>query len=426
MNWKLSACLLGNTADAGGPYSTTSIGHSPVFTAHMPTMTLITAEGGGLNMNGQTFDFYGTWDGDVVDGEVFFRVDEIPSSPTDVATRIYRQLTGGRSLRLRRRDWGVVAGNSLTVWDRNGDRAGRGLNMFQFTVYGNHGTMRVNSITGAVLDLSPDYDEEPDAYADIVQFDTDEFRMAYPGEKLAGQFVDVVDIGFWTTAGAYYAAEPDFRAHVHNGTEPTFRTETGISAGRMGWLPVPDEAAQMEIGHMLNDEAGRRYRRVQTRRKPWGTVHLWRDMSTDWYFEPNSLTIFVGRMGSEMTKAQLKGLIDAINASREDAGPMEVRQLQILLEVAREPGVTAQTLGQVTGIPQQTISRLADGLGSGKPTEPGRGLIEALDDPHERRRKIHFLTREGQAKVADILTALTGTPSDFRAPTAREWINGKR
>jgi DNA-binding MarR family transcriptional regulator len=46
--------------------------------------------------------------------------------------------------------------------------------------------------------------------------------------------------------------------------------------------------------------------------------------------------------------------------------------------------------------------------------EPGLDLVEAVEDPIERRRKIMFLTPKGRAQVQEILSAMTGKPvTDF-------------
>jgi DNA-binding MarR family transcriptional regulator len=52
----------------------------------------------------------------------------------------------------------------------------------------------------------------------------------------------------------------------------------------------------------------------------------------------------------------------------------------------------------------------------------GYGLVEAVDDPHERRRKIIFLTPNGQKTVNNIMKHIDPA-FDLKSPTAREAIN---
>ena len=46
----------------------------------------------------------------------------------------------------------------------------------------------------------------------VLRFDVDEWSAAYPGEKLGDlAVVDILDLGYWTSAGIYTMPEADFR-----------------------------------------------------------------------------------------------------------------------------------------------------------------------------------------------------------------------
>jgi hypothetical protein len=96
-----------------------------------------------------------------------------------------------------------------------------------FHVTGSYGDLLVNAETGAVLEYlveddayGPD-DPEGQGYRDIVRFDVAEWRSTYSTEQLAGLWIDILDIGFWTDKNEHY--EPpendwrkEFRANRDN------------------------------------------------------------------------------------------------------------------------------------------------------------------------------------------------------------------
>jgi DNA-binding MarR family transcriptional regulator len=51
---------------------------------------------------------------------------------------------------------------------------------------------------------------------------------------------------------------------------------------------------------------------------------------------------------------------------------------------------------------------------------PGLDLIEAIEDPRERRRKIMYLTPKGRQRMTRALEALTGEAVYYDAPSARD------
>lgn len=88
-----------------------------------------------------------------------------------------------------------------------------------FTVWGNGGELTVDAMTGDVVGYDPTAGDtiaegETAAYADISRFDVREFQRAYPAEQIAGQRVDICDIGFWADGKAYEAAVPEVRKEI--------------------------------------------------------------------------------------------------------------------------------------------------------------------------------------------------------------------
>jgi DNA-binding MarR family transcriptional regulator len=94
-----------------------------------------------------------------------------------------------------------------------------------------------------------------------------------------------------------------------------------------------------------------------------------------------------------------------------------------LLTIAREPGLTMQTLAKRTGLAQSSCSRNVAMLSLWhRLKKPGFDLVESVDDPRERRRKIIFLTLKGQRLVTKAMQHLD--PSfELHAATAAELID---
>ncbi len=107
---------------------------------------------------------------------------------------------------------------------------------------------------------------------------------------------------------------------------------------------------------------------------------------------------------------------------------MPLQMAQVFLAVALQPGITSAQLADTVGISQSSVSRNTAALGEWhRLDKPGFDLIEAVDDPRERRRRIHFLTPKGRQVAVKLLEALTGQPvTDLTAPTYKEWVRGVR
>lgn len=114
-------------------------------------------------------------------------------------------------------------------------------------------------------------------------------------------------------------------------------------------------------------------------------------------------------------------LMAVIEIARADDPVMPIQMLQTFLAIAVQPGISMQQLGEILKTSQASCSRNVAALGKWhKFGEPGHDLVEAVEDPVERRRKIMFLTPKGRARAQEILSAMTGQPvRDFETKDSR-------
>jgi DNA-binding MarR family transcriptional regulator len=118
---------------------------------------------------------------------------------------------------------------------------------------------------------------------------------------------------------------------------------------------------------------------------------------------------------------EIHRLMAVIEIARAEDPVMPIQMLQTFLAVARQPGITMHQLGEILQTSQASCSRNVAALGKWhKFGEPGLDLVEAVEDPVERRRKIMFLTPKGRARVQEVLSAITGKPvTDFETKDSR-------
>jgi len=131
------------------------------------------------------------------------------------------------------------------------------------------------------------------------------------------------------------------------------------------------------------------------------------------------------KSNSMSASTALMRCLSSIKHIREAEENFTPQMYQILMEIARQPGITLQGLVDATGTSLASISRNCMALGEwhrfGK---PGLGMVEAVEDPHERRRKICFLTPKGRKFVEHHLNLLyPDEVIELDAPTSREWLN---
>lgn len=100
-------------------------------------------------------------------------------------------------------------------------------------------------------------------------------------------------------------------------------------------------------------------------------------------------------------KQTVRRLARCISEIRELHPEIQAQTFHVLLEVAIQPGITMSQLLKKTSLSQSSCSRnvslLAD---TDRHGNPGLGLVEAKEDPIERRRKIVTLTLKGQELIA--------------------------
>lgn len=97
--------------------------------------------------------------------------------------------------------------------------------------------------------------------------------------------------------------------------------------------------------------------------------------------------------------------------------------VECLLVVAARPGITMGDLSEATGLAQSSCSRNIAALSKWhRLGKEGYDLVEAVDDPRERRRKIIYLTQKGHKVVNRIMQTIE---PNFELPktTAREGVD---
>jgi DNA-binding MarR family transcriptional regulator len=98
---------------------------------------------------------------------------------------------------------------------------------------------------------------------------------------------------------------------------------------------------------------------------------------------------------------------------------MPIQYALSFLTIARNEGMSMGDLAQKLGIAQSSASRNIAALSRwhsfGK---PGHDLVEAHEDPRERRRKLVRLTARGHALIAELDLILAGGGTSAAAPAA--------
>lgn len=102
---------------------------------------------------------------------------------------------------------------------------------------------------------------------------------------------------------------------------------------------------------------------------------------------------------------ELSDALSLINNIREYSD-MPISQAYSLLLIARYEGLSVKDLAHRADIGMATASRYVSQFGKTvRPGENGMGLVEAVDDPMERRKKIIKLTPKGKQVIAKLLGA---------------------
>lgn len=96
----------------------------------------------------------------------------------------------------------------------------------------------------------------------------------------------------------------------------------------------------------------------------------------------------------------LEILMGALREFRSLDPDMPIPQAMALLLIAKHEGLSLKELADKVGVGMASASRYVAAFG--KPTRPGAkgmGLVVAVEDPLERRKKIITLTGKGRAVV---------------------------
>ena len=106
-------------------------------------------------------------------------------------------------------------------------------------------------------------------------------------------------------------------------------------------------------------------------------------------------------------KAVLVSLLKALKPFRELDSTMPLQYVTAFLQVAVKEGQTVSEYARILGLSQSLTTRhLADIGKTNRYHEDGYDLIEAKNDPMDRRTKRNQLTANGQRLVGQILGAL--------------------
>lgn len=99
-------------------------------------------------------------------------------------------------------------------------------------------------------------------------------------------------------------------------------------------------------------------------------------------------------------------LIAGLQSARENLDPeMPIQMLLMYLYVARYPGITMKDMGNRMDLSQASCSRNVAALSKvHRLGKPGLDVVEAHEDPVERRRKVTNLTPRGK-RVLEALTS---------------------
>lgn len=104
----------------------------------------------------------------------------------------------------------------------------------------------------------------------------------------------------------------------------------------------------------------------------------------------------------------LRKFYKALEEIRKVDSEMPTQMAACFIAVALRPGITMKELADEVGLAQSSVSRNVAMLSKQfRPGKPGHDLVEAMEDPAERRRKIVRLSFKGR-KVAEAINDVIG------------------
>jgi MarR family transcriptional regulator, lower aerobic nicotinate degradation pathway regulator len=89
------------------------------------------------------------------------------------------------------------------------------------------------------------------------------------------------------------------------------------------------------------------------------------------------------------------------------------REFGLMTVIAKRPGITQQDLAALGRVDPSTMVAILDDL-------EGRGIAERRVDPHDRRRKALFLTKQGEQKVRVLQGEARKAAKELLAPLEPE------
>ena len=97
-------------------------------------------------------------------------------------------------------------------------------------------------------------------------------------------------------------------------------------------------------------------------------------------------------------------MLKIVERFREVDAEMQAQSMAVLLKVAKHPGpIKMGEIAEELGLSQSTVSRNVAYLGDwNRRKEAGHKLLEAYEDPAERRRKLVRLTAKGRRFVKSL------------------------
>jgi len=109
-----------------------------------------------------------------------------------------------------------------------------------------------------------------------------------------------------------------------------------------------------------------------------------------------------------------------IRLLRDQQSEMPMQQADVLLAIARRPGLTMAELAEEVDLAQSSCSRNVAALSKyHRLGKPGLGLVEAVIDPREPRRRAIFLTQKGKVFVTQLMRVFNPDFSFDRDTDAR-------
>jgi DNA-binding MarR family transcriptional regulator len=105
-----------------------------------------------------------------------------------------------------------------------------------------------------------------------------------------------------------------------------------------------------------------------------------------------------------MKKMDLGDAVDLVFRLRQMSGDMPIAQAYCLLLIGRYEGLSVKDIAERADIGMASASRYVSMFSNWhRPGEEGLGLVEAVEDPMERRKKIVRLTPKGKQTMSKIL-----------------------